>query len=50
MIDPAKPSHPPVFEWRTGDDTVIALPLVNDRLDLTAARLPAGVTLEALSQ
>jgi hypothetical protein len=49
VIDPAKQSRP-VFEWRVGDNKTIVLPLVNDRLDVTAAKLPAGITLEPLSQ
>ena len=49
MIDPVKPTKP-VFEWRVGDHQTIALPLISDRLAAEAAQLPAGVTLEPLSQ
>ena len=49
VINLAKPSKP-VFEWRVDDNKTITLPLVDDRLDVSAAKLPAGVTLEALSQ
>lgn len=48
VIDPAKPSKP-VFTWKIGDQQSIEIPLVDDRLDLAAAKLPAGVTLQALS-
>ncbi len=47
VIDAAKPSRP-VFQWRIADGEVIALPLVDDRLDLGAATLPRNVTLEPL--
>jgi len=49
VVDPAKRSKP-VFEWRIDEKRAITLPLVEDRLDVAAAKLPAGVTLEALSQ
>jgi hypothetical protein len=38
----------PVFTWKIGEQQTIELPLVNDRLDAAAAKLPAGVALEAL--
>jgi len=41
VIDPAKQSKP-VFQWRVGDNKAIVLPLLNDRLDVAAAKLPAG--------
>src|SRR5579885_632734 len=47
VIDPAKPSKS-VFEWRIDDNKMIAIPLINDRLDVATAKLPAGVTLEPL--
>jgi len=49
VIDPAKPSKP-VFEWNLGDGKAIEIPLVNDRLDIAAAKLPANVTLEAIAK
>jgi hypothetical protein len=48
VIDPAKPSKP-VFIWKIGDQQSIELPLFDDRLDIAAAKLPTGVTLQALS-
>ncbi|HYL60894.1 MAG TPA: hypothetical protein VEU51_18655 [Candidatus Acidoferrales bacterium] len=47
VIDPAKPTKP-VFTWKIGDTQSIELPLVNDRLDTAAAKLPTGVTLQTL--
>jgi hypothetical protein len=47
VIDRAKPTKP-VFTWKIGEQQTIELPLVNDRLDAAAAKLPAGVALEAL--
>jgi len=49
VIDPSKPTTP-IFEWRVADDKIIALPLVNDGLDVATAKLPDGITLEQLSQ
>lgn len=49
VIDPAKPAKP-VFQWRIDDNKTIALPLAGDRLDVAAAKLPAGVVLEVLQQ
>ena len=48
VIDPSKSAPPPVFEWKIDDANVIAIPLHNDRLDIAAAKLPPGVTLESL--
>ena len=48
VVDPAHPSTP-IFEWRIGERKTIALPLVNDRLDVAGAKLPDGISLESLS-
>ena len=48
VIDPARPSKP-VFVWRIGKGRAIELPLVGDRFDLSAAKLPANVTLRDLA-
>lgn len=47
VIDPTAPSRP-VFQWKIGEKQAIAIPLVDDRLDLGAATLPPNVTLEPL--
>jgi hypothetical protein len=47
VIDTAKPSRP-VFRWKLSAAQAIDIPLVNDRLDLAAAKLPPTVKLEAL--
>jgi hypothetical protein len=49
VVDPSHPSTP-IFEWRIADGKTIALPLVNDRLNVAGAKLPEGITLETLSQ
>jgi hypothetical protein len=48
VLDPAKPSKP-VFVWRIAKGKTIELPLVGDRFDLAAAKLPANVTLRDLA-
>jgi hypothetical protein len=48
VIDPAKPSTP-IYEWKIDDTNAIELPLRSDRLDVSAAKLPPGVTLESLA-
>jgi len=47
VVDPAKPARP-VWQWTIGPGRTIAMPLVDDRLDVAAATVPAGVALEAL--
>jgi hypothetical protein len=48
VIEPAKSSKP-VFTWKIRERQAIELPLVEDRLDVAAAKLPSGVTLQAIS-
>lgn len=48
VIDPAKPARP-VFAWKIGDRRTIELPLVDDRLDTSSAKLPAGVILQPVT-
>ncbi len=47
VIDPARPSAP-VYRWKIAEGQAIEIPLVSDRLDLAAAKLPPNVTIEAL--
>ncbi|HTY55896.1 MAG TPA: hypothetical protein VMB26_11870 [Candidatus Binataceae bacterium] len=47
VIDPAKPPQP-VLHWKIGEREAIELPLIDDRLNLAAAKLPNGITMETL--
>jgi hypothetical protein len=48
VLDPGK-TWKPVFTWKIKEGQAIELPLVDDRLDAAAAKLPSSVTLEAVS-
>ena len=48
VIDPKKPTTP-VYQWKIDDTHAIEIPLNNDRLDIGAANLPPGVSLELVS-
>ena len=48
VVDPARPSRP-VWRWTIDATQAIELPLVDDRFDVAAAKLPPDVTLESLA-
>jgi hypothetical protein len=48
VLDPARPTAP-IYEWKIDDAHAIEIPLQNDRLNVAAAKLPPGVTLELVT-
>ena len=49
VFDPSRPTKP-VLVWQIDEGRAIELPLVGDRFDVAAAKLPKGINLKELAR